>query len=280
MKKEKYYYIEYNKAIHNALIKLSIQHKVDTIMPDRPQLKFTLYDDQPYWEELRLILPRSNLDTLIFTPKEMREAPWFRMRSKCKRLDSMNDTVTFSFRCLEMRENINGTQYQIANHYTQVAPYEFKPIKWKPKNHFYSSYSGDFFTVFCDGRAKEVLETGGVQGVRFDPVIWYKKGCFLPDAHQIVPVGQIPRDALTIDEENTTRSECPFCHEERYDFNNVMRIIVKENVLNPACDFYATPQLFGWRLPVSMMVVSQKVYRILTEAELTRNLVFEPVVLI
>lgn len=278
MKKEKYYCIDYNQGIRDLLIELGVPHKVEMLM-ENPFLIFTVYDDQPCWEKLRCVLPKSRVDTMIFTKKEMREAPWLTMRSKCIKLESRNDMVTFSFRCIETRENPNKTLYQVAHHYTQVAPYEFKPIKWGTHNHFYSSYSGDYYTLFCDDYAKGVLCNGELSGVRFDPVIWYKKGCFLPDAHQIVPVGQIPRDALTIDEENTTRSECPFCHEERYDFNNVMRIIVKENVLDPACDFYATPQLFGWRLPVSMMVVSQKVYRILTEANLTRNLVFEPVVL-
>lgn len=281
MKKEKYYYIPYNEQIFALLMNFKIKHRVYTDAAGRlTQLQFTLYDDGAYWPIFAPILPKSNVDKMIFSDEEMLAAPWLTVRTDCMRAESRNEEKTFRYECFETRYNTNGTPYEIAHHFEQVAPYELKPIKWDAKHHVDAGCVEQFFTVFCDGQVKTALESGGVKGVEFSPVIWSrKKGMHLPDTYQITPLGQIPREAITIDAEQTVRRECPICHKERYDFTNTMRLIVEDKYLDPKCDFYNTVRIFGFRPPHAIMVVSQKVYRILTEAELTRNLVFEPVVL-
>ena len=99
-----------------------------------------------------------------------------------------------------MLSNTRST-YRLCNTRPQrlLPTYSSNPAKTQGKNHFYSSDIGGFYQFFCDDLTKDLLQKQGFTGVRFDPVVAYRKGCYAENIHQVVFSEVLPDDALILD---------------------------------------------------------------------------------
>ena len=76
---------------------------------------------------------------------------------------------------------------------------------------------------------------------------------------------------------------CPTCGKKKYSYTRNFRLTIQESCLDEDMDCYATPCIFslGNSYGISpYLIVSQKIYTVLKEAELIRNLKFEPIILV
>lgn len=286
MKTKLYYYIPFNPNILEFLEKNHITYKREwTQYPSlngqcgrkEEYLQFTFNKENIIWGDVERDLPHRNACWLVFTPKELNEAKWLTVRTTNMKVDDWGES-TFQYSC--RFEIDHGHRIaEAAHHHEQVAPYECRPIKWKPNNHFYSPYRGGYETIFCDDFAMQFMQNNALKGVEFGEITWYKKNIPLPDAHQLLFPNVVPKEYIEIGD-YAKKLACPMCGRERYEVSAEFRLRIKKEYLDENVDFYRTADIFGSARESHILIASQRAYSKLKEAGLTRNLCFEPVILV
>ena len=114
-------------------------------------------------------------------------------------------------------------------------------------------------------------------GIQFAPVIAYKKGCYAENIHQMIFSQVLPDEALILDN-GFQRTPCPLCGQIQYTYNMLSRIQVKKSFLGIS-DFYRTNEIFGDGFADPFLIVSNRVFRTLTQFKLTKNIEFQPLLL-
>lgn len=277
MKTVVYFCIQNNSIIQEKLEQYHMKYDLfpsGTLFQEE-YIRFTLYKEDPAYQALQEILPASSGSWLDFSKQELEEAPWLAFRSSNMKLNSMNPH-TFAFSC-PIVTRIGNLEEHGAYHQKQVAPYTFKPVKWTSNNHFYSSYEGGYETIFCDDYAKEIFLQNHFQGVVFETVMWYRKDIALPNVHQLCFTNILPTQALLLDKVDIF--ECPQCGRKKYIPETTFQLHAKQSYFDPGIDFYSTESIFGSGREHPILIASNRVYRILRNMKLIRNLCFEPVIL-
>ena len=101
----------------------------------------------------------------------------------------------------------------------------------------------------------------------------------LQDVHQIKCTNILPEQAFIFDK-NCELQKCPTCQKVKYELNHEFRIKIKSEYLDDKQDFYTTKDIFSIGNVSSFTIVSNKVYLALKKAKMTRNLKFEPIIVI
>ena len=280
MQVEHYYYIKFDEHLYSKLINEGIKVKVDSdpdyIAMFGKKMAFNIYES--IGEKFRLLdelLAKfgKGVTRNVFSKKELSNAKWLLFRSTNGKLESLSKK-TIEFGC--PKPLAKGASY----HTKQVAPYAFKPIKWKNNNHFYSSLESSFTDIFCDDYARALLEKQEFKGLNFGEVLWAHKNISLPDAHQLIITNPLSIEAV-LNLDDTVPSHCPICGKKNYDYNHnkLFRIEIDKSYLDESQDFYETDCDFtiGFS-PTPFLICSQRVYSFLTSMNLTRNLCFEPLI--
>lgn len=271
MRLERYFCLSYDEDLKKQLTKCGVNVRVPEGVLNS-LMTFTLYEDQENYAEVKALIPtEKGIGTWIFTKAEMEEASFLTMRSTNMKLEAKNLGKTYEYSCYSV-SHMTGEAFGM--HRRQVAPFEFsKPVKWG-KNFFYSSYDGGYETMFCNDVAKATIESEGFSGVRFAPVLRYKKDCILEDIHQVVIDNILPDEALIIDD-GFKEIQCSMCGKIRYGMDNVSRIIVRHGFIGKE-DFYVTNELFGETYTSPINIISQRAYQALIKKGMGRSMCFQP----
>lgn len=285
MKITRYYYTEYDEKLHNILLKYNVKVKIDEpdVVYKTKRMAFTVYENGQGWDEYESFLPeRINCIDYEYSKKEMNESKWFYVRSTCMKLDNLNEN-TFEYSCYSEEEYfVAGKMRKRVYHELQVEPFAFKPIKWNDRNHIYSAFEGGYDIMFCDDIVKELMMTNNVNGIKFEKVLWAKKNIELPNAHQITTDNIIPDEALVIEgfeKGYVSIKKCPICGRITYIPNNAFILGAREEYLDENVDIYRTNYLFGMSRGLPMYIISQKIYKLLENNKMTRNLKIRPLIL-
>ena len=100
MKTVVYFCIQNNSIIQEKLEQYHMKYDLfpsGTLFQEE-YIRFTLYKEDPAYQELQEILPASSGSWLDFSKQELEEAPWLVFRSSNMKLNSMNPH-TFAFSC-------------------------------------------------------------------------------------------------------------------------------------------------------------------------------------
>ena len=278
MQVEHYYYIKFDEQLYSKLIDEGIKVKVDSdphyIAMFGKKMAFNIYESigekSCLLDEL-LAKFGDGLTDYVFSKRELVEAKWLLFRSTNMKLDPLSEK-TIEYSCPKSEFSYYHTK--------QVAPYAFKPIKWKSNNHFYSALGSYYTDIFCDDYAKELLEKENFNGLSFEEVLWANKNIPLPNSHQLVFNNILPINSV-LNLHNTVPINCPLCKKTKYNFdgNLLYRIEVDSSYLDDSYDFYKTGNDFTNGLcDFPFLICSQRVYSFLTSMNLTRNLCFEPLI--
>ena len=285
MKKIYYYNLDYEKDLFDLLIKHNIKVKLSEFnLPNSKQKWMSFYitfNSKAFIECLNYLPKKPNLIKYEFTKKEMDDSNWFYIRSTCMKLDNYNEN-TFEYSCFGEKEFYAGEMRSRVYHEFQVEPFAFKPIKWNEKNHFYSSYEGGYNIIFCDDVARKLFEKNNIKGVKFLEVLNAKKNFVLSNSNQIFTDNIIPDDGLVIeglDEGYVEIKKCPICGKITYIPSNAFRLGIKREYLNSEFDIYRTNYLFGMSRGQPWYIISKKIYKMLVEAKMTRNLLIQPIII-
>lgn len=210
-----------------------------------------------------------------FDPRELENAEWFLMESRCGKIDSADDTYTFAYSCVKGVDVFGVEHY---HHKRQIAPYCLRrTVKWNNKHNIYSDTNGGTHTFFCSSVAKEAFEQQ-LGGIEFVPVLSVKDKCPISDVYQICVLHHLPSEAVILPK-GVTFEKCPYCGEKRIYFEHagLDYISLKRGFLDKGIDIYETEDLFGWGFGYPLVVISRKMYLLLTETLRERTLHFTPI---
>lgn len=210
-----------------------------------------------------------------FDPRELENAEWFLMESRCGKIDSADDTYTFAYSCAKGVDVFGVEHY---HHKRQIAPYCLRrTVKWNNKHNIYSDTNGGTHTFFCSSVAKEAFEQQ-LGGIEFVPVLSVKDKCPISDVYQICVLHHLPSEAVILPK-GVTFEKCPYCGEKRIYFEHagLDYIFLKKGFLDKEIDIYETEDLFGWGFGYPLVVISRKMYLLLTETLRERTLHFTPI---
>lgn len=210
-----------------------------------------------------------------FDPRELENAEWFLMESRCGKIDSADDTYTFAYSCAKGVDVFGVEHY---HHKRQIAPYCLRrTVKWNNKHNIYSDTNGGTHTFFCSSVAKEAFEQQ-LGGIEFVPVLSVKDKCPISDVYQICVLHHLPSEAVILPK-GVTFKKCPYCGEKRIYFEHagLDYISLKRGFLDKGIDIYETEDLFGWGFGYPLVVISRKMYLLLTETLRERTLHFTPI---
>ena len=210
-----------------------------------------------------------------FDPRELESAEWFLMESRCGKIDSADDTYTFAYSCAKGVDVFGVEHY---HHKRQIAPYCLRrTVKWNNKHNIYSDTNGGTHTFFCSSVAKEAFEQQ-LGGIEFVPVLSVKDKCPISDVYQICVLHHLPSEAVILPK-GVTFEKCPYCGEKRIYFEHagLDYISLKRGFLDKGIDIYETEDLFGWGFGYPLVVISRKMYLLLTETLRERTLHFTPI---
>lgn len=210
-----------------------------------------------------------------FDPRELENAEWFLMESRCGKIDSADDTYTFAYSCAKGVDVFGVEHY---HHKRQIAPYCLRrTVKWNNKHNIYSDTNGGTHTFFCSSVAKEAFEQQ-LGGIEFVPVLSVKDKCPISDVYQICVLHHLPSEAVILPK-GVTFEKCPYCGEKRIYFEHagLDYISLKRGFLDKGIDIYKTEDLFGWGFGYPLVVISRKMYLLLTETLRERTLHFTPI---
>lgn len=210
-----------------------------------------------------------------FDPRELENAEWFLMESRCGKIDSADDTYTFAYSCAKGVDVFGVEHY---HHKRQIAPYCLRrTVKWNNKHNIYSDTNGGTHTFFCSSVAKEAFEQQ-LGGIEFVPVLSVKDKCPISDVYQICVLHHLPSEAVILPK-GVTFEKCPYCGEKRIYFEHagLDYISLKRGFLAKGIDIYETEDLFGWGFGYPLVVISRKMYLLLTETLRERTLHFTPI---
>lgn len=210
-----------------------------------------------------------------FDPRELENAEWFLMESRCGKIDSADDTYTFAYSCAKGVDVFGVEHY---HHKRQIAPYCLRrTVKWNNKHNIYSDTNGGTHTFFCSSVAKEAFEQQ-LGGIEFVPVLCVKDKCPVSDVYQICVLHHLPSEAVILPK-GVTFEKCPYCGEKRIYFEHagLDYIFLKKGFLDKGIDIYETEDIFGWGFGYPLVVISRKMYLLLTETLRERTLHFTPI---
>lgn len=210
-----------------------------------------------------------------FDPRELENAEWFLMESRCGKIDSADDTYTFAYSCAKGVDVFGVEHY---HHKRQIAPYCLRrTVKWNNKHNIYSDTNGGTHAFFCSSVAKEAFEQQ-LGGIEFVPVLSVKDKCPISDVYQICVLHHLPSEAVILPK-GVTFEKCPYCGEKRIYFEHagLDYIFLKKGFLDKGIDIYETEDLFGWGFGYPLVVISRKMYLLLTETLRERTLHFTPI---
>ena len=277
MKVVHHYYIEFDREVFDILSGNNIKVKVDDPNNAIGNTKM-IFDICHEPDDLSLInrIPySSSCSWLHFSKEEIACADWLYMYPNTPMLES-RDSSTIEFLC-KIQTSVGNFIQEGAYHQKQVKPFSLTPPKWTNRNHLYSAYEGDNF-IFCDDFFKRLIEDNGLIGLRFAPVIWWKKNTTLPDTHQLNITNCLPHEAIVVTD-MMKEFKCPFCGRQKYEFDSLFRLHLRGEFLDKSVDFYKTPEIFGTGREHYLLVVSHRVYSLMSSLKIERSWNFHPVII-
>lgn len=282
MKYSDYYWIDYKEDLYNALLKEKITVKISEALRNDKKMVFKLILNPGETWKYHYLLPKDDtpVRSMIFSEEERQNAAWLDISPRlCSLLEIKNGDHAFQYSCTKEQYE-DGELHHYAYHRTQANSFAFNHFQWKSKHHILGVNEGLQF-VFSDDYAKLQLQDSDLNGLSFMPVYkWYRKQTdeVLDNVFQWNIEHSLPEDAL----KNMKYAEemcCPMCGRKKYDTGGEFRLGIDSRFLLPNVDFYKTPEIYGWGIPYSRVVISQKAYQFLKAHDMDKSFFINPVIL-
>ena len=275
-----------SEAILDKLKQLEIPY-----MEGRICTSFEVVEGTPKWNEIMQLLNDESKSPLrdrrfyfssIFTPnytfQELRTAKYHFVRSMFDCVYPDNENEIRKGRCdlgiiMKNRGDYCGQNTPLYQHLEFEGPaIVARRPNWKPKRCFSSGCT----QLFCNDLAKNVIEENNLTGIWFEPVLnnhlepW-------TDFWRLVP--KTVDDFLVPGLHERIR-KCPICGADLFErADGIWTIQIDESKLSENLDFFCPPTvlLTAAGMGYSRLIVSQKAYRALSDAQITQALVFDPI---
>lgn len=229
---------------------------------------FDIFQDDPYYGELSNALTPDcyAASYYSYSNEEIAKAPWLLVRGVNMKFDLM--------------ESCNRNFFS-GQPYGNALPAPAEPIvldkQWKDstRQHFYFSYDSGYSHIFCDTMAKHILERAS-DSVRFIPT-YQKNGLLIDNLHYMLIDSVLPLGDFAI-QKSSVKMQPYEGMDPIEDADSLLLTMILHN--NPSKNICKTPAVFGFTRNSTWCknIVSHDIYAALSNAKLTRNLKFEPVI--
>lgn len=271
MRVKHHFFCEYSKALTDALEKNEVPYEHDVWAGTRSDsVSFDLYEDRASFVEIAALAGSDSVQSAEYTKQELLDAEWLTLRCCHPTLELVREEEAFTF-----SEPFADGKYRhrelVGNTF-----YLKKPMNWKSR-HFVSDGGFGNQILFCDQIARSVLE-GVCLPIRFVDVLHYKSGLPLENVFYMDIQDVLPIDAVILNGKEEKRI-CETCGKIQYQLGSIYQLTVREDSLKTRNGICKTPSIFAWGeyYTEPLNLVSNQVYHMLLDNELSKNLVFEPV---
>lgn len=214
-----------------------------------------------------------------YSEEERKSAKWLMMDPITQKVEPRNVETMFAITCVVGKTK---TGLDLGRHRVQIEPYmTTKNIKFGNSQFFYGNYMHDSH-IFCDDRARQIIENAGLRGVCFENVLKWKTREPLPNMYQIMPENIVP-DGVLVGDREIEEYTCEICG------MTILRMTggrakygILADKLDPDIDFYQTLPIAAGRQDVppyiagTMIIISQRAYQVFAEKKMKRAVRFTP----
>lgn len=278
--KLKYRYVfrndeKYSKRILVYLAKNNIKHENDR---DTSLVVIEFLDDDLFSEELLKLFNKYKIKvndiTRLYTSEELNIAKWLVVRCKYKvgypQPENNYYNITYG-----RNELCNECLYGLSQN---DVFYINREPKWKKERNFYQ-LNWIFDELFVSNEVIRIFDDNNIKGIQYLPVKKYKKNEIIDGVKQIKINHTL--DKGLIENENIEISKiCNRCGRKRYLVQKGAIISFNKEIFNNNYDIVQTYEYFGEILTGKIILVSNKVYKVIKDNKLDKNLIFEPINLI
>ena len=241
---------------------------------------FDMYEDDPHWQVIGPAAEQIDalcLSTTIFTKQELKDAAWLRVRSKWHngypQPESAHGYREITYDASQLCPECGAGLVQKDSFRLTKAP------KWGTRHFFSLNWVSD--VLFADDTARTMLEGSSLTGFRFLPAKNKRGTEVLPDVHQIFTETETKPGVVTggrdIDEVYT----CAVCGRTKCHPTGIGMHVFRREALEGMPDICRTHEEWGWGKGADRLIlISQRMYRLIVDNRLERSLVFEPIQLI
>ncbi len=255
-------------AIENYLTDNAINFQEKPFLDNRIIVSFDVFEaDNKYndivnfFSKYKPIITKSS----HYTKRELDDAKWLSVLCYWDKVDIPTENAydsTFSIVCENCKAKKQIDYYKIGS-----------SVKWQKHKNFCATSDGRWDTLFCSEYAKQVLDSNGIKGITFSPVLNYKTLEPISDIYQLCidvvkdpfNLNIVPKPEINI---------CDICGEIKYKLSDYLAVLSFDvDLVDHNVDIFVIPvNIAGYCL----VVVSNKLYKILKYVLKDSTLDFKP----
>lgn len=207
--------------------------------------------------------------TCVFDKKDLERAKLLTIRPKFQKFDySVEDPAL-----VEVCEGVQGNRHLL---YEQVGNLKVWDLpSTNSKTHFWAeAYVARKF-LFTTRTVYDLVQANDIKGAVFKNVI-VRGGKYSEDFYQLTSDTVIGRECVKLGYGEKEFS-CQVCGQKWYSLGNTVQLHLDFSKFELYKDIYITESMFGYNSAAPLYIVSQKLYRLLNENKLLKNVIVEPV---
>lgn len=239
-----------------------------------------IFEDDLHWSAVKAALEADGVHaiaTTIFTQQKLKEAEWLTVRSKWHNGYPQPESA-FSYR--EITYDAARLCKECGAGLVQKDCFRLaKAPKWGTRHFFSLNWVYD--ELFVDDTARNILEGSGLTGFHFLPVKNRRGTEVFPGVHQLFTEVETKPDVVTGGRDMDKVYTCAVCSRTKYQPTGIGMHALRRATLEAMPDICRTHEVWGSGHGADRLIlISQRMYRLMTDNHLERSLVFEPIQLI
>lgn len=264
----------YNEKLLKFLDENKVKYKIvgDGVLVGK-LISFSVYSDAAICDALLRYIHTKPIVTNEFTHSELSSADYLTMVPIRNAVDIRNIDEAFQYKC--KRKSIFGEERY--GHKEQIGLLKIYRFNAKGATAFFSSSTG-FSEIFVKEIFCEIAQEENITGIRFLPVFLDdKEPANKSGLYQISATDIIPLDRICIEDKKQLK-KCRVCGKPKIicgpDFQ--LKLHYSKGEINS--DFYMTDAVFGEGISYPLYLVSQRLYRLIVQVNMAKNIRFSPVI--
>jgi len=134
--------------------------------------------------------------------------------------------------------------------------------------------------LFISSFAKECINSNEIDGLKFMNVINHKKNTIFDDFHQIYVESKLEPGMTDLNKSVAEYRNCNVCGSEKYIYSGRGLTFKKDVFKHVAVDILKTYESFGeGHICGKIIIISKKLYQIIKNNGLDKDLAYEPILL-
>lgn len=236
-----------------------------------------IFEDDEYIDKLYGYYQKENITPIIdviYTKDEYDKAQWYSFRPKFR----------FEYPQPEDESEYKGVTYNdskfcnnCGSGLAQKDSFRVtKTPKWGKRHFLMLNWIED--EIFINTIAKEIIVANNIAGLTFLEVINHKKNFAFDDIHQIYVNNELKPGLLNLKQSVKEFRNCNVCGSTKYIYSGKGLTFKKEIFENLNLDILKTNESFGdGHICAKKIIISQKLYKLIKNSGLDKDVEFEPI---